>query len=666
MAHDHSHGHSHGHSHDHGGCGCESHQQQNQPKPYSYSSLFKDEEPSKKSSVDHSHEHGHAHSHAHEDKVESAPKPPALSLLTLINDKNVNGIITLLTQNPALLDVTDELGNYPIHWACKKSDIILINTLLDYGANLNLASTSDNKMYPIHWAAAENRVDVLAFLLTGRSPQYNIQRPTAPFTNLNVLNGNNCTPASVAIQYKRYEAFIYLMEKGADPTLPDVNGDECLHWAAYKGDLEMSSLVLYYTYNRVNICDKFGQTPLHLAAIKGNTLVVELLLRKYGADYAIKDNSNNTALDCAMNKKHFKTEWEIRRFLVNSQTTGGGGSELSTKYGCLNSVTQGFLCYNCGGIFNSIRLLSRMYREGRFGKSSEFFKMMLFGSNEYEWSVWMWRLTFLSNLYATYLAILFNFNEKINHHTTILTISSVLLVIWWFCFIGCLVKDPGVVTEDQPDDIYTKKINKNNYYKLEEGDTENEMVTPYKKCLQSVVNYYENNEKNEKEILSMCHTCRIQKPIRSKHCKIVNKCIYKFDHFCPFVYNVVARDNYKFFFGLLIIHPFAYSCFIYLAINEILQEPNLLTISYTGFLIYSFFMCLMVLGLGKYHLDLICSNLTTNEDMNKSRYAYLNSKFGGYKNPFVLGSMWENMCDGLFPSGDIFFTKKDIENKLLK
>jgi len=29
----------------------------------------------------------------------------------------------------------------------------------------------------------------------------------------------------------------------------------------------------------------------------------------------------------------------------------------------------------------------------------------------------------------------------------------------------------------------------------------------------------------------VCHTCRVQKPLRSKHCKVLRKCVCKFDHF---------------------------------------------------------------------------------------------------------------------------------------
>ena len=42
------------------------------------------------------------------------------------------------------------------------------------------------------------------------------------------------------------------------------------------------------------------------------------------------------------------------------------------------------------------------------------------------------------------------------------------------------------------------------------------------------------------------------KPARSKHCKICDKCVYKFDHHCNWINNCIGEKNYNYFFILLI------------------------------------------------------------------------------------------------------------------
>lgn len=52
--------------------------------------------------------------------------------------------------------------------------------------------------------------------------------------------------------------------------------------------------------------------------------------------------------------------------------------------------------------------------------------------------------------------------------------------------------------------------------------------------------------------IQLCETCLVQCPPRSKHCREIGACVLQFDHFCPFVYTAVGRNNHHFFLGFLL------------------------------------------------------------------------------------------------------------------
>jgi ankyrin repeat protein len=81
----------------------------------------------------------------------------------------------------------------------------------------------------------------------------------------------------------------------------DHYGCTALHWASYRGYLEISELLVSSGAD-VNIRDKYGgSTALHNASMK----IVQLLLCQ-GADMSIRDNYGRTALDWASSNGYLK------------------------------------------------------------------------------------------------------------------------------------------------------------------------------------------------------------------------------------------------------------------------------------------------------------------------------------------------------------------------
>ncbi|CAM9107110.1 unnamed protein product [Phaeothamnion confervicola] len=140
-----------------------------------------------------------------------------------------------------------------------------------------------------------------------------------------------------------------------------------------------------------------------------------------------------------------------------------------------------------------------------------------------------------------------------------------------------------------------------------------------------------------------CSTCKIPKLARSKHCRICNKCVPRFDHHCGWINQCVGEQNYKWFLLFLLVHCIMlwYGTVVIVGIlaseihmkrlwsvvfyNNRTQERVEATwsviIQYVAFqegklmglLALASVMALVLTGFFCYHLHLAASNTTTNE-----------------------------------------------------
>lgn len=110
------------------------------------------------------------------------------------------------------------------------------------------------------------------------------------------------TPLAVATQFAKDDLVKLLLTHKADPNLPsqDIASSFPLHTAT-QGNMELISKLLILAGADVNVQQKNGYTPLHLAAVNGNIDLIILLL-EHGANVRLQNDTYQTAADLAYEK----------------------------------------------------------------------------------------------------------------------------------------------------------------------------------------------------------------------------------------------------------------------------------------------------------------------------------------------------------------------------
>lgn len=126
----------------------------------------------------------------------------------------------------------------------------------------------------------------------------------------NIDEGDERTALMVAASCHCDAVVEYLLTKGAQVGLVDVNHYTALHLAALfnSGRSRTVELLLQYGAEVNAATPAKGATPLHLAARMGNVRVVEALLAAPGVNVFQRDAEGRTPRDIAIVKKHGAVE----------------------------------------------------------------------------------------------------------------------------------------------------------------------------------------------------------------------------------------------------------------------------------------------------------------------------------------------------------------------
>eukprot|EP00164_Ancoracysta_twista_P011726 GFYU01018197.1.p1 GENE.GFYU01018197.1~~GFYU01018197.1.p1 ORF type:complete len:362 (-),score=49.47 GFYU01018197.1:299-1384(-) len=171
---------------------------------------------------------------------------------------------------------------------------------------------------------------------------------------------------------------------------------------------------------------------------------------------------------------------------------------------------------------------------------------------------------------------------------------------------------------------------------------------------------------------SMCHTCNIKKPLRSKHCRICNVCVSRFDHHCNFVDNCIGLNNHRYFVIYLFVEGIQclYGCLLSWTVmfdsapslTDFMTDDNErigpgVLVPFFGKLFITSPLCFhlglvlliltLIVGYMLVHQSsMIFYGVTTNEYWNYHRFPYMGAytQHRVHESPFYKGLMYNTKC----------------------
>jgi len=209
---------------------------------------------------------------------------------------HVSTVKLFLKVNCTLVHESDSEGATPLHYAARAGQTRVIETLISHGADIFARDQYQNNS--LHRAVISSEADAARIILKKMFEK--LKNPFSSEVGLeHRLVGRDWTLLHQAAGPGYEEGVEWLLQTGLDPTVEDKWGDTPLHRAAVWGHVGVVQKILRQTKTPIspNHRTAGGNTPLHFAAMYGHKEAVEVLLsNEFGADPSLRDHLGFTAL----------------------------------------------------------------------------------------------------------------------------------------------------------------------------------------------------------------------------------------------------------------------------------------------------------------------------------------------------------------------------------
>ncbi|CAK9315668.1 unnamed protein product [Citrullus colocynthis] len=446
----------------------------------------------------------------------------------------------------------------------------------------------------------------------------------------------------------------YIIEHGADVNSCDKLQQTALHWAAVRGSI-MAADILLLNGARVEAADIHGYRAAHIAAQYGQTAFLNHIVAKFHADFDVPDNEGRSPLHWAAYKGFADT---IRLLLFRDASQErqdkegctplhwaaiGGNVEACTvlvhagrKKELLIKDNAGYTPFQLAtdkGHRQIAHILSKAQRTHRSHLGAKFctWKIESFG--------------YAPILLCAIIILVILFINSVLAGSNLPKVTAVIGLWAWtalclafvslIMFYRCSSKDPGYIK--RPGELGNPTNTEDPLLSI---DLNNSSVW--------VGNWSQ-----------LCPTCKIIRPVRSKHCPTCNRCVEQFDHHCPWISNCVGKRNKRDFFVFICLGTLTSFLSGYISILRIYTVPSALptgetwfhhvVVHYPGVITFLFLDAVIFIAattLTVAQASQIARNITTNELSNAIRYGYLRGPDGKFRNPYNHGCL-KNCSDFL-------------------
>jgi ankyrin repeat protein len=516
-----------------------------------------------------------------------------------------------------------------------------VRTLLLAGADAS--ACSEGGISALHWAAWSKFPGIIKLLI-----QFNAQIDIATPDKLQ-------TPFHWACIGGNLKCVALLAEAGANITARDAAGVQGVHFCALYDHMYCLDYLLLHGA-QLDCSANNGQTPLHMAADLNHSEIVIMLVHR-GADLAARDKDGNTTLHIIAIKNRL---YLLRRVLgqhpkrVNRALAIIDNEGLTARNRAAKLKIQSLV-----DEFDSIAHICTRMRNYFCRDAADAPRDM--------WPIGVWCFFWIFLWCMHDLLFLQPASELPSLVHSILQLSVIISLSSW---VSTHFSDPGFIAgcEGTSDNFPTKPIDSspdtddNPFHSsnhaparqrgllepaevtlnlLDESPTRDAMLTFSVTAADSPQRWARMylSLLSQGDTERVCLSCRIAKPLRSKHCSVCDRCVHSFDHHCPWVDNCVGANNYRAFF-VFTTSTSAAGVFYMIACLEAVIRHDLIASGWqAGFFFHAAFMTLFVVGLWSTHVYFVSVNITTNEAVNWQRYEHFVKL-----NPREVQSPWSKGC----------------------